>query len=420
MMNDSVREELQTKIANPRPAPVSKKPIAKPLVKAVPTPVVAVMKERQAPAMLPPAKLETAQLKNNHKTSPTLVGFQPKNATVPDWRLQLQNSVRGRKASPQAGSERSSDETFADQRMTSGANALKIQYSSPEPAPENSESHSDPRLAKALQRIAESRRTFLTEPQPGVERGDERQVQPKNFKFNVISRTSEPEARPGETRARVNVPPKPRLVASSAVSKKGYDTNKLPPLPEEEGISSIEMDPRPIEEPAVNMLAAAVKEPIRIADVSEELEPVISAETDSEEIDDLAPFSMRFNAGVFDLLIGAFASLILLSPLAFFGTNWFSTAGAVTFAATCAIVMFAYLTLCVGLFGKTVGMRMFSLELVDADESDYPTFHQAAVSSAAYLLTLPLAGIGFITVFFNDEKRAAHDLLSGTIIVMEF
>ncbi len=274
-------------------------------------------------------------------------------------------------------------------------------------------------LRTLLKRIADSRRAFLTEPQPKPLSGDVRSGQPKNFKFNVIARTVENEAKPGETRARVNVPPKPRLVPSSTAVKKGYDTNKLPRLPESEVISSIEMDIDPIEAP---ILDTAVGQPIvkSIPLVESSVEPELVDETESDKIDDLAPFSMRFNAGIFDLLIGAFASLIVLSPLALFGTNWFSAAGAITFIATCAIVMFAYLTVCVGLFGKTVGMRMFSLELVDADESDYPTFHQAAVSSAAYLLTLPLAGIGFVTVFFNDEKRAAHDLLSGTIIVMEF
>ena len=32
-------------------------------------------------------------------TSPTLVGFQNKNTSVPDWRIQLQNSVRKRRGS---------------------------------------------------------------------------------------------------------------------------------------------------------------------------------------------------------------------------------------------------------------------------------------------------------------------------------
>jgi uncharacterized RDD family membrane protein YckC len=82
--------------------------------------------------------------------------------------------------------------------------------------------------------------------------------------------------------------------------------------------------------------------------------------------------------------------------------------------------MFIYLTTCLGLFGKTFGMRIFSLELVDVDESEYPTFHQAALNSTIYLISLALGGIGFLTIPFNEEKRAIHDLLSGTIVVKEF
>lgn len=81
--------------------------------------------------------------------------------------------------------------------------------------------------------------------------------------------------------------------------------------------------------------------------------------------------------------------------------------------------MFIYLTLAVGLRGRTLGMRLFSLEIVDAEENEYPTLHQAAVNSAVFLLTLPLLGIGFVPAFVNEERRAAHDLVSGTILVKE-
>ena len=82
--------------------------------------------------------------------------------------------------------------------------------------------------------------------------------------------------------------------------------------------------------------------------------------------------------------------------------------------------MFLYMTVCLGFSGKTLGMRLFSLELVDAAENEYPTLHQAAVNSAVYILSLIFGGTGFLTVFFNEERRAAHDLLSGTILVREF
>jgi uncharacterized RDD family membrane protein YckC len=65
-------------------------------------------------------------------------------------------------------------------------------------------------------------------------------------------------------------------------------------------------------------------------------------------------------------------------------------------------------------------MKLFSLEIIDVQENDYPSLHQAAVSSSVYLLSLALGGIGFLTMLINSEKRAAHDLISGTIVVKEY
>ena len=92
----------------------------------------------------------------------------------------------------------------------------------------------------------------------------------------------------------------------------------------------------------------------------------------------------------------------------------------VTFAGTWAIVLFLYMTICLGFVGKTLGMRLFSIELVDAVENEYPSLHQAAVNSSIFIFSIALGGVGFLTVFFNEENRAVHDLLSGTIIVKEF
>jgi uncharacterized RDD family membrane protein YckC len=151
---------------------------------------------------------------------------------------------------------------------------------------------------------------------------------------------------------------------------------------------------------------------------SETRDPDVISESDV--IDDLAPVSMRFNAGLFDLIIGGFASFALLSPLVIWGGDWFSWSGVAAFCAVWATVMFLYLTISIGMHGKTLGMRMFGLELIDAEENDYPTFHQAAVHSAVYLLTVPVLGLGLIPMVFNEEQRAAHDLAAGTMIVTEF
>ena len=57
--------------------------------------------------------------------------------------------------------------------------------------------------------------------------------------------------------------------------------------------------------------------------------------------------------------------------------------------------------------------------MIDYFEDEYPSFHQSAVSSSIYLLSIALGGIGFVTSFFDEDKRAIHDIISGTIVVKE-
>lgn len=393
------------------------KPV-EPIVEAAPKLVETVVAPPKVPVQAPPPKMrikyDTSEL-TAPKTSPTLVGFQPKNPIIPDWRLELQNKVRGRHTGAPVDLVAGQDAGYQKQLVTNGANALKAEYvEAPKPAaPE----HKDPRVASALKRINESRKAFLPETSPKREMTS-KAAPNRNFPFNVVEKTVETSARPAKTKASVNILPKPKLVSTFPIEKKKFDTNKLPPV--EEVMDPTAMPPTMIADTRHDVMAYSEDDFVHITETDTPVEQIQTEENASADIDDLAPFAMRFNAGVFDLIIGGFVSLILLSPVAFFGGDWMSFGGLLTFAATWSIVMFVYLTVCIGVYGRTLGMRLFSLEIIDADENEYPSFHQAAVSSAVYLLSLPLLGAGFLTVLFNEEKRAAHDLLSGTIIVNEF
>ncbi|HEX8639455.1 MAG TPA: RDD family protein, partial [Pyrinomonadaceae bacterium] len=335
-----------------------------------------------------------------------------KNAALPDWRLKMQNAVRQRMENP-AGEENAPKETQYQTRLvTSGANALKAEI-----VEETAEPLKNEKVANALKRIEQSRKAFFVEEsQPELTIADDSN-QNKNYPFYIAARTAENDVKPPESKASVNVPPKPKLVASAPRNADGeLDTNKLPPLPTTAiGFDKVSTDTHDeIAQPKTNdtigqvMLSeTAVKENI-----------VETAE--AEESDDLAPFAMRFNAGLFDLIIGSFASFILLAPFMLAGGEWMTFTGLLAFAATLSVVMFIYLTTAVGMFGRSIGMRLFSLELVDVEENEYPTFHQAAVSSSVYLLSLVFGGIGFLTIPFNEEKRAVHDIVSGTIVVKEY
>ncbi|MEP6901740.1 MAG: RDD family protein [Actinomycetota bacterium] len=425
MMNDSVREELKPKISFAPNTPKSlKTEISQNLLSIEKSNMP--MLNKPKPQLLPkpeiPIKPNTTEIAAK-PTSPTLVEFQNKNATLPDWRLQLQNAVRKRVENIEITT--SAIEVMPRMSRlhlpTSGANALKAEYIE-EAAPA---ANSNPKLANALRRIEESRKRFLaeeiSESAPKVE-----SAAGKNYPFYIATKNAEVMPKPPEMKTSVNFSATPKiddLPVIEKIEKKEYDTNKLKPLPNSAIISTS------LEKVSGNLpeIEGETKDApfIKITRVKSDEDEILDLEEtelaeEAEEIDDIAPLAMRFNAGLFDLIIGAFTSLVLLAPFMLSGGKWLSLAGFLAFLVTCAIVMFIYLTTTIGMFGKTLGMKIFSLETIDIEENDYPTFHQAAVSSSVYLVSLALGGIGFLPALFNDEKRTAPDLLSGTIVVKEY
>src|SRR5439155_2670053 len=137
---DTVREELQTKIA-PLSTPRFEKgreprPISKPLTEL---PQAAVPPRIAAPSSI--KRVETLEL-TAPKTSPTLVGFQNKSATLPEWRLQLQNAVQQRRGNRSGLSTASP--VVQTQYPSHGATALKAE---PAPTPMPKVENKDPRVA---------------------------------------------------------------------------------------------------------------------------------------------------------------------------------------------------------------------------------------------------------------------------------
>jgi uncharacterized RDD family membrane protein YckC len=465
MMNDSVREELEQKITSGRLRPTitervdaSVTPVTPERVETPVRPTMMAMADEPAVetkpkfefkkepvvresasdyvAPTPPARrIETADL-NAPKTSPTLVEFQTQKATLPDWRLQIQNAVQqrvGGTSTAAAVKPATAPPAAKPQPVKQAAPAIKV----PEGA--------DPRVAAAVQRVTESRKAFMPKS-PAERMAAMKPAQPIPARpFNVVEpRPFTPVARETPFVAPKPMPQPARPMVASAPALK-VDTNKLPKLEAVVGQTSTsvhrdletskanDLQTWPSAVPKIRKVEPITEPPdylpateqgkierIRIKTEHLEIEATENDDVYQDDIEDLAPISMRFGAGLFDLIIGGFVSMLLLSPVAFSGSNWLNVTGALTFAGVWLLVMFVYMTASIGLQGKTLGMRLFSLELVDAVENEYPTIQQAAVNTALYLVTLPLAGAGFATIFFNEENRALHDLLSGTISVREF
>ncbi|MGI9055333.1 MAG: RDD family protein [Pyrinomonadaceae bacterium] len=436
MMNDSVREEhiikkspfiksnfIQPKGKSVMPEKPLLKPIQRPVLtnpKKISEPTIICENKVDALEKIPLRKSETGKL--NKTTSPTLLEFQHKENVIPEWRLELKNAVRQKLQKDQHSI--ANQELFPTPRIinrTAGATALKTEYV--EEIEEQNVFHENPKVQNALRRIEKSRQRFYAAEEVVVEDVSE-QTPKKDFPYYIASRSNELTAHRVEVNPQTYTVAKPKLISSIPAENFKRDTNKLPPLPKSAKIATSFEKPS---EPQIREESLPISEEISAKSVLPEIKIipqkdddfVENEEIEIEENEDLAPFAMRFNAGLFDLIIGGFASLILLAPFILLGGEWFTTAGLFAFLATCSIVMFIYMTTSVGMFGKTFGMKMFSLEIIDIEENDYPTFHQAAVSSAVYLLSMVLGGSGFLTVLFTDDRRAVHDIVSGTLIVRD-
>lgn len=130
-----------------------------------------------------------------------------------------------------------------------------------------------------------------------------------------------------------------------------------------------------------------------------------------------ASTARRALAAFVDLVI----LLVLSSPLIALNSlsrldwqNWrviaFST-------ASCALAAFLYLTIVTAFTGRTLGMRLCSLRVVDARNGLIPTGGQAAARSLIYLLSLFSAGILSLYVFVDSENNALHDRVARTAVI---
>lgn len=414
MLNDSVRKEL-----NPKISPAAKQINFKMKEKSSVSNKLNHQTTTSDSSNPPEQKKHTAEI-TIKMTSPTLVDFQSRDAAIPEWRLKVQNAVRKRQGQDEIStemavlpsarqSENSNPQSAPQKRLAiSGANALKAEIA----AEEIPDEQQNAMLSSALQRIEKSRKMFLEEEKEEVL--SEILSPPANNKHPFYIAAKQAEVAPTVVKAKINPPIKPKLAPPLKLNSEPLDTNKLPPLPQEVK-SAFGLAKNFISNFTAEKKAEKIEEKGKVKEDSEiaEIEGII-------EEDDCAPLAMRFNAGLFDLIIGAFLSMILIAPFVISGGSWFTFEGFLAFLATTAIVMFIYLTTTIGFYGRTFGMRMFALEVLDIEGEEYPTMHQAAVSSAVYILSMLCGGIGFLTIPFNEDNRAAHDLISKTIVVKEF
>ena len=131
----------------------------------------------------------------------------------------------------------------------------------------------------------------------------------------------------------------------------------------------------------------------------------------------IAPVYLRFLSSLIDLVV---IGLVTFIPLAVSGLTdlAFKDNRALALAvATLIVVAFLYSTISTALTGQTLGMKLFSLRVIDARTRMLPTGSQSAGRAAVYILSVATSGIPLMYTLIDRDKRSAHDRFTRTEVV---
>jgi len=134
---------------------------------------------------------------------------------------------------------------------------------------------------------------------------------------------------------------------------------------------------------------------------------------------DAAPLLMRALASVIDVAIIVLSGLPFLTAFTFFEAE-FDRASLYLLAAIAVAAIFCYHLLTVAVAGRTSGMALCKLRIVDAaSECVPPTVTQAFGRAFGATLSLLLLPLNLLVILLSLERLSLSDHISSTIIVRQ-
>jgi len=131
----------------------------------------------------------------------------------------------------------------------------------------------------------------------------------------------------------------------------------------------------------------------------------------------IAPIHLRFIASLIDLVVIGLLSWFPLALAGLIDLAWQDRRALILCVVTTVVVAFLYSTISTALTGRTLGMRLFSLRVIDARTKMLPTGSQSAGRAAVYILSVASTGIPLMYTLIDRDKRAAHDRFTRTDVV---
>jgi uncharacterized RDD family membrane protein YckC len=136
-----------------------------------------------------------------------------------------------------------------------------------------------------------------------------------------------------------------------------------------------------------------------------------------ECLKNIAPIPLRILSSVIDLVVVGLLSWLPLAVSGLIDLAWHDTRALVLSVITSIVVAFLYSTICTALTGQTLGMKIFSLRVIDARTRMLPTGSQSAGRAVVYILSVALTGIPLMYTLIDRDKRAVHDRFTRTEVV---
>lgn len=130
-----------------------------------------------------------------------------------------------------------------------------------------------------------------------------------------------------------------------------------------------------------------------------------------------ASIPARFISALVDITVVGLLSSPFAAALELLNANWQSPPTWIIAGSIFCIVGFFYFTISTALTGRTVGLKLFALRIVDIRTGLIPTGAQSASRSLIYLASLLILGITSIFALFNPEHLTAHDRITRTAVV---
>lgn len=134
-----------------------------------------------------------------------------------------------------------------------------------------------------------------------------------------------------------------------------------------------------------------------------------------------APFSLRCGALLIDYIVvaGIVAFSTLVARLFGGGARVVgSTAQTVGWLIAVGVTLLNFVVL-TGLRGQTIGKWATGLRIIRVDDKPLTFLSSLLRHVVGYLASFLTLGLGFLLAVFSSQGRALHDLIAGTVVVID-